>query len=313
MINKKGMEAGFLIAIIIVIASFVLIAGVLTRWLSSADEKEAERLCHDSIAWRAVSTIQINPEGRYEALVQGKVSLVPQLCKTIDKKVKGDREKIKQQIADKMARCWWMFGEGKHDQILDSSKVAPVIYDLEEVGNKCQLCYVILTEEEKFEPIPKEEFLLYLATTKYPKVAGQTYLEYIQQHGGPGRVALLEDINPRQGYGISFLAKNEEGRSFWERLGAGTAKLGAGTIVAAAGIGALKLTGAAACAASLICGVIVAGGVVGGYLLMNAGTADLAAQVKDTFYGTERDTSIIVFDDMITSEQKCFKKDIAGE
>ncbi|MBI4983365.1 hypothetical protein HZC32_01870, partial [Candidatus Woesearchaeota archaeon] len=42
--EKKGMEAGMLVAIIITLVSFVLIGGTVAKFMSSADDKEAEIL-----------------------------------------------------------------------------------------------------------------------------------------------------------------------------------------------------------------------------------------------------------------------------
>ncbi|HIJ11683.1 TPA: hypothetical protein HA278_06505, partial [Candidatus Woesearchaeota archaeon] len=48
-LHKKAIEAGFLVALIIVLTSFVLIAGTIFRFISTADDAQAEALCKDSL------------------------------------------------------------------------------------------------------------------------------------------------------------------------------------------------------------------------------------------------------------------------
>lgn len=298
--SKKGIAAEQLVVIVLVIAAFMLIAGVVTRFMSNADDKQAENLCRDSIAVRAATSISI--DGTF---IHGEAKLSPVLCKTIDKKVSGDREEIKQQIANSMARCWWMFGEGKYEQILDNGAMAPAFFNLDQSENDCFVCSTAPINEDSFEPITTQEFYRYLSTTKIPTVKDKTYLEYIQQHGGPGAIQLLENIEPRKAYGISFLAKNKdlEG-TFWGGVG----KTAAGAVIVV-GAGLLSV----ACTATVVCPIIIGATAVSGVLVGAAGYADLKVQVKEALYGTEREVSMVVFDDLDTAQQKCFKGDLAGE
>lgn len=294
--GKKGIAAEQLVVIILVIASFMLIAGAVTRAMAKADDKQAENLCRNSLALRA--TTAINSDG---SLVESNLKLAPVLCKTIDKKVSGDREEIKQQLANSMARCWWMFGEGRYEEILDKGALVPAFFNLDKAENDCFVCSTALINEDSLEPITPEEFYRYLSTTKYPAVKDKTYLEYIQEYGGPGSLVLLENIMPRQAYGISFLAKNKELEG---TISGGVAKtVGGAALVFAAGALSVVCVGTVVCA--ILVGVPLASGVAVGV----AGYVDIKAQ----FYGAEREVSIIALDDLETTQQNCFRGDFAGE
>jgi len=177
--NKKGMSAEFLVGLII-----TLVAGGLLMWtayskLAQADEKQAEVICQESINFRAISALQINKNDRDDIdIIEAEIKS-PVLCKTIDKKIKGSKEEIMEQMANKMARCWWMFGEGRYDEILHSSdvKILPAVLGMSNEPNKCFNCYNILIDQDeikdkdgnKIESIKTEEFLHYLWDTPYVK------------------------------------------------------------------------------------------------------------------------------------------------
>jgi hypothetical protein len=149
-IGKKGMTASILVSLIITLVAFTLIAGTLYRFMDKADDKQAEILCHDSIAMRAKTQITIDG-----ALIGGEIKLGPVLCKTIEKKIKSkDREVIKREIAEKIARCWWMFGEGRYEEILHGSDVDPIpsLFDLDERKNQCFNCYYLMIDEDNIKP-----------------------------------------------------------------------------------------------------------------------------------------------------------------
>jgi len=198
---KKGMAAGTLVAMIITLAAFMLIASVIIKFMINVDEQQAELICHDSIALRAATQISA-----------GDTKILPLVCKTLDKKLEGGTEEIKEQIAVKMARCWWMFNEGRYDEILDTDKVRK-IFGLAKTGNDCLICYnlIIPNGELKGQTITTSDLFAYIRDTNYPKLNKVTYLDYIQYAGGgPGRVILGEDINDGQAYGVVIFVKNKE-------------------------------------------------------------------------------------------------------
>lgn len=291
--GKKGIEAGFLVVTLLTIISFIFIAGTVQRVLSDSDEKQAERICHDSIALRAAMTIRVNDKEFTPP--------TPPLCKTIDKVIKDDKkEKIMQQFADKMARCWWMFGEGRYEQILDDPKfglnfglLIEKAFGLPKGGNNCFQCYTmrIAQDEIKDGSITVQEMGNYLSQTSYPKVKEKKYLEYIQSYGGPGSVAIVSKIEPQNVYSLLFFSKNKKGSGSWW-----TAKA---VPIAAAWTAFCVATG-------------------GSCLLLAAGTGTLTGTalgkgILEIFRDDERDVSIIALTDLKSAEQYGCVSDIAGE
>ena len=160
-------------------------------------------------------------------MFRSQVKTIPPLCRTIDKKVSGSREQIMRQVADKMARCWWMFGEGRYEDILDSANanLFPEVLGLSDYGpNQCFNCYAVLVDQDEISggPITGEEINDYLSKNIYAKV-NKTYLNYIQEYGGPGRIALtVPDISPRQAYAISMMPKKQKESKFWTEVALST-------------------------------------------------------------------------------------------
>lgn len=202
---KKGMAAGTLVAIIITLAAFMLIASVIIKFMSNVDDQQAELICHDSIALRAATQVDVGSIDN---------AVLPQLCKTIDYKLvggNGEKEAVKEQIASKMARCWWMFGEGRYDEILNTEKLRKIFF-LAKTGNDCFVCYnlIIPNGELQGQTITATDLFAYIKDNNYPKLRNVTYLDYIQYAGGPGRVVLSEDIKDGQAYGVVIFVKNKD-------------------------------------------------------------------------------------------------------
>lgn len=152
------MDPGFLVGLIITLVAFVLISTTIYRFASTVEGKEAEILCHDSIAMRAATALQINTGSKADStdtdLIQASLKTAPVLCKTIDVKIKGDREEIKRQIAEKIIRCWWMFGEGRYGEALGENEIdfLPGTLAVHNQPNECFNCYNLMIEQEKIPP-----------------------------------------------------------------------------------------------------------------------------------------------------------------
>jgi len=221
--SKKGLGMEFIITTSLVLISFFLIAGLLGRFMSRTTDLEAELLCQTSIVQRARTAVNIDWDVGGISLFRSQVKTIPPLCRTIDKKVSGSREQILREVADKMVRCWWMFGEGRYEDILDpaDANLFPEVLGLEDYGpNQCFNCYTILVDEDEISggPITGGEISEYLSKNVYAKV-NKTYLNYIQEYGGPGRIALtIPDIQPRQAYAISMMPKKQQGSKFWTEV-----------------------------------------------------------------------------------------------
>jgi hypothetical protein len=327
------MTESFLVSIIITLIAAALIGGTVMRFMSTADEKSAESLCRDSIALRAKTAFNYNLETVGIDFIKGQIKTIPVLCKTIDKKVSGDREQIKQAIAEKIARCWWMFGEGRYEELLHGSDIEllPALFHFEELENKCFNCYNIMIDQDKIEGtegtsgnLPAEELTRYLNENKATFVSS-TYLNYVQTVGGPGRIVFTaSEVMPRQAYAISVMPKNKEVQTeFWKTAtkiavgGVVVLGIAAGTfcIVSTAGLctAAVGALGTVATANTYIgLGILAApktAAVIGaaGALTVASGTADILANV----YG-EREISTINFDYLESGQKMCGSGDLAG-
>jgi hypothetical protein len=190
--NKKGLTASFLVGLIITVVAFMVVAGLVFRFMASADDKEAELLCHDSIALRAATALQINQgDGAdWHDMVQATIKTAPVLCKTIDIKLSGSREEIKRKFAEKIAKCWWMFGEGRYEEILDTGdfNVLPALLGTHNEPNKCFNCYNIMIDQDEIDgdgdykcadsdscPITMQEFGRYLWDENPLKTRGECH------------------------------------------------------------------------------------------------------------------------------------------
>jgi len=174
--NKKGeMTTQQIVILIVLIISFVVILYFLFR-LNIGETSEKE-ICHNSVVMKG------NP-----VLSKGDVSLNCQrtyVCLTKDgscdsmtnpyiEKV-STPEEVYGVLADEMADCWWMFGEGKVDYVKDKALVR----------NYCSICTQLgfddsLKEIEEFDSgeISKDELYDYLARTKMDEDK-ETYAEYM--------------------------------------------------------------------------------------------------------------------------------------
>ncbi len=83
------------------------------------------------------------------------------------------KEEIMKAIADEMADCWWMFGEGELDYMRGNffGNTACAICSIVKFDNKIQ--------ESQEEGITYEEFIKFLANESKSKNEKDTYLHYL--------------------------------------------------------------------------------------------------------------------------------------
>jgi len=160
--NKKAAAITALVSIILSLVGFVVVASVIGDFVSDLDEKEQEIACQNSIALRAQNAIDFKG-----GIVDAKLKTVPVLCNTIDiEDVKGKKDEISKVLASKIARCWWMFGEGRYESILDpsSADLAPSLFGMKDTPNECFTCYhVTIDPKVKEHELPNQgEFLQYM-------------------------------------------------------------------------------------------------------------------------------------------------------
>lgn len=252
--STKAMTAGFLVVLIITLVAFFLIATTIYKFTSKSGDASAETLCKDSVALRAAATLSLGKDKSTE------LKTVPVLCKTIDKKISGKKEDVEKIIADKMVKCWQMFGEGRYQKNIFNN------INLYGGNAKCFMCYTIIIDDSSSfnkksgEYISDLEFHDYLGKTTYGfqkaapaeenKVETRSelnYLNYFQFGGGNGYVTRFltpEGIKPGRAYAIMFKAKHEDcGSACGLSVVAGGATLAASFVTKSVGTG---VAGAAA-------------------------------------------------------------------
>ncbi len=315
------MTASFLVGMMITLVAFVLISGVLMRFMAEADDVAAENLCYDSIALRAMTAFQLDLAG---VDIEGK--LIPPLCQTIDKKVSGTKDQVIKEVADSMARCWWMFGAGEYEEILHDTDV-DVIYNTDNTENKCFNCYNLLMDVDDFdgeEYILAEEIQDYMLNNTY-STSNMTYVDYIQSYGGPGRMLITAPaIVPTEGYSVSLMPKlKNSDASFWEGgaevyVGIGIIVLAVGGAVCVLGTGGACLAvllpaGAAAtvgtASATTVVGTAVVIGGAGAYTAYD-GYNEMVSSLVDE---DSRDVSSVFLSFQSVGEEMCPDGDLAGE
>ncbi|MBI2103192.1 hypothetical protein HYT55_05090 [Candidatus Woesearchaeota archaeon] len=213
--NKKAIAAGFLVVLVITLVSFFLLAGTILNFNKQSEEKQKVTLCKDSVRLRASTALSLG--GGVE-----EIKYSPLLCQTIDKKVSGKKEDVEKAIADSMATCWQMFGEGRFKKnIFDT---------ISSFGGdaRCFMCYTILVDPSlKFgekDSIRDLDFQQYLRTTTYRSYTPpnskentpaqkESYLQYLQTGGGPGYFfGFLTDqgVKPGRAYAVMYKAKRTD-------------------------------------------------------------------------------------------------------
>jgi hypothetical protein len=175
MMSKKAeLTTTQLVTLIVLILSFVVILFFLFR-LDLGKETTSE-LCRNSVLLRGsvvVPTDSIPLDCSREYICISESGSCEKMTKPELKKVKTDYE-VYQILAEEMANCWWMFGEGKVDYIGEKSFR----------NNYCSICSQIVFDES-IKNIPsfssgqldKNLFFDYLKNEKYSE--SQTYSEYL--------------------------------------------------------------------------------------------------------------------------------------
>ncbi len=209
------MAMSFLVFLIMTIVAGVLLIWWYYQLNEQSEEKQKVTLCKDSVQLRASTAISLG-SGTEE------IKYTPILCQTIDKKVSGDKKEVQKAIADSMATCWQMFGEGRLKKNIFNT--------ISSFGGdaSCFMCYTIMVDpNSKFKVKDNDagirdiDFQQYLQDTAYrsytpqnskegtPKLT-ETYINYIQSGSGPGYFyGFLTDqgIKPGRAYAVMYKAK----------------------------------------------------------------------------------------------------------
>ena len=174
--NKKGeLSTQQIVLLIILIASFIIILLFLFR-LNPGEELDKET-CHQSVVLRGSKALPSNGiplkcGTRYLCITEDGT------CESL---TKPDVERVKTEedvyniLAEEMADCWWMFGEGEVDYV--GKDIFQNLY--------CSICTQFVLDDSlkkipafKSGTVSEKEFYRYLENKEVPN-KGVSYLEYI--------------------------------------------------------------------------------------------------------------------------------------
>jgi hypothetical protein len=178
--NKKGeLSTQQIVVIIILITSFVVLLYFLFR-LNPA-KSSAEEVCHNSVVLASKGSGLVGGldcKTNYLCISGGGecTGFSPTETAKVDS---SKKEEALKAIADQMATCWWMFGEGQREYL--SANV------LEEAGDAlfgsstpyhCAICSKVRLDSS-MPDVSYSELYNYLATNKTSRSPTQTYLQYL--------------------------------------------------------------------------------------------------------------------------------------
>lgn len=124
MMNKKAQRTEILKAIIVLFLIAVF-TGIYLGIKSNLEEMSVEDMCRNSVK---IASYKVSGMGLYENIK------CPTQYQTI---TQTSNEEIKNEIAERMRKCYWMFGEGKFELFEEESE------------NFCAVCYVLDFKEKK--------------------------------------------------------------------------------------------------------------------------------------------------------------------
>jgi hypothetical protein len=256
--NIKGeITTQQIVLLIILLVSFIIILFLLFR-LDIFKQSDSE-LCHNSIIGRG------NPISKEAVPLQCSRTYI---CITKDgdctgmtkpemKKVKT-KEEVYGVLAEQMANCWWMFGEGRVDYVADSTLVK---------NNYCSLCSQILFDNSlkdiegiEGEAISKDEFYNYLSKTKKP---GEDFTYSYYLFGTNDITKLKNQLSSQTDETVSFGTINI-GKQYFMVTGITSEVNTVGWIVRGAAIGAVAAVTVASGGFFVVATGVAVGATAGG-------------------------------------------------
>ena len=180
--KKAELTTQQIVILIVLITSFVVILFFLFR-LNLQEETQKE-ICHNSVVLKGKS---ISGFGKLDCRTNYLCVSGGGECEGINptqtiKVNSNDKEAIMKIIADEMADCWWMFGEG---DVNYGDGTSSEVY--------CTLCSILKFDnkiQEEFKEISYTDLHDYLI--KLQKSSSQTYLQYLYE---VNRIDLLGKSN----------------------------------------------------------------------------------------------------------------------
>ena len=148
--NSRGeLTTQQIVLLIILITSFSIILFFFFKL--NLGEETQKTICHNSVILKGslVSSLRggnLDCRTNYLCISGGEEceGINPTITKEVDLSKPDAKEVIMKTVADEMADCWWMFGEGKIDYVGDY------------IGTHCAVCSII-----EFDESLKETSLTY--------------------------------------------------------------------------------------------------------------------------------------------------------
>lgn len=261
MFKKKGeITTQQIVLLIILIVSFIVILLLIVGFdFFAQSDKE---ICHNSVVLRGTKLpdavtpldcsreyICISEDGSCEKMIK------PDMIKVKTK------EDVYSVLAEEMADCWWMFGEGKINYVDPAWKKK----------NYCSICTQLVLDNslENIEGIDgkinQDDFYAYLSKTNMPDKE-ESYALYL--FGGEDVERLKRDLARRAGQEVTF-GEIEFGKPYFIVMGITsevnryTWYLGGAVLGGVAVIGAATAGLGAATVFTILAGDVVGGVVIG--------------------------------------------------
>jgi hypothetical protein len=294
-INKKGeIAVGRFLMLLLIISSGVIILLAISSVQKDQNDYQKEALCRASIITRGKMSMPINA-----GIASIDLKIQPPLCSTREVEITGNREEIMSQMAYYLSRCYWMFGEGRFEQIFHGNTVhhLPALFGTNEHKNKCFTCYNAVVNEGNFEPISPKEFTEYLKNNKHGP-SEMKYADYLENTGEGTLFIMLESIAPNTAYAVEFLPKMkplESTSTLGWIIGAVAVVAGVTCVIATAGI-----------CAGVIATAVAGGTVIAGGAILIEQTAEVWENVHDS---EERDFTTLALPTIKNSG--CYNGDLS--
>ncbi|MBI2004532.1 hypothetical protein HYS72_03660 [Candidatus Pacearchaeota archaeon] len=290
--NKNGeLSTQQIVLMVILIASFIVILFFLFRL--GIGEKSEEQLCHNSVLQKASVFSEAPLQCYRDYVCITKDGSCGELIKPEKIKVKS-LDEVYGALADEMANCWWMFGEGKINYAgSDLTK-----------NNYCSICSQIYLDDslESLEGVEdkklsKDELYDYLTKNNYSKE--QTYSQYLLGTNDIQglKTSILQNENNKDNLGT--FGKIEIGKQYFNVMGiisdVGWAKwTGVGAAAGTAIVGAAWILSGPPgwiAGAIIVAGAATAGGIggpsVGEIINLEIGAISVEGASGNTFMSDE--------------------------
>lgn len=168
--HKKSVAAETLLYLLGALVSFIVLTFVIMLFVDRSDVDTALPICRSSIALREQSTVGVD-------FMNLNTKLAPLFCKTFDLTFPerrfedihpGENEAVYRNIADRIADCWWQFGQGVIEKDIFGKNMGWG-------RDRCFTCYTFsIKDKELYREIDPDILYFYMDITPY--TAAEVYL-----------------------------------------------------------------------------------------------------------------------------------------